>query len=193
MSPVTHLLISWSIANSFRINRRERALVTLAGVASDFDGAGIILDVFRGSSDHSFQLYNKFHHVLGHNIGFGLLLIIITLFLSKRILLPGVLVFITFHLHLICDLIGSKGPGGYQWPIPYLLPFSDSWQLVWEYQWELNAWPNFVVTIFALILTLFFSWKKGLSPLEIVSLKANNVFVNTLRKRFGNPTEYKSA
>ena len=193
MSPITHLLISWSVANISKINRRERALVTLAGVAPDIDGAGLIIDVFCHSSDQPLQLWSMYHHVLGHNIGFGLLLVIVTFALSTRRWATSLLVFMSFHLHLLCDLLGSKGPDGYQWPIPYLFPFSDAWQWTWAYQWQLNAWPNFAITIFTILLILFFSWKNGLSPLEIVSLKANRSFVDALRNRFGNPVSEESA
>ena len=187
MSPITHLLISWSVANISKINRRERALVTLAGVAPDIDGAGLIIDVFRHGSDQPLQLWSEYHHILGHNIGFGLLLVIVTFALSTRRWVTSLLVFMSFHLHLLCDLLGSKGPDGYQWPIPYLFPFSDAWQWTWKHQWQLNAWPNFAITIFTILLILFFAWKNGLSPLEIVSLKANRSFVDALRNRFGNP------
>ena len=193
MSPITHLLISWSVANISKINRRERALVTLAGVVPDIDGAGLIIDVFSHGSDQPLQLWSMYHHILGHNIGFGLLLVIVTFALSTQRWATSLLVFMSFHLHLLCDLLGSKGPDGYQWPIPYLFPFSDAWQWTWAYQWQLNAWPNFAITIFTILLILFFSWKNGLSPLEIVSLKANRSFVDALRNRFGNPVSEESA
>ena len=193
MSPITHLLISWSVANISKINRRERALVTLAGVVPDIDGAGLIIDVFSHGSDQPLQLWSMYHHILGHNIGFGLFLVIVTFALSTRRWATSLLVFMSFHLHLLCDLLGSKGPDGYQWPIPYLFPFSDAWQWTWAYQWQLNAWPNFAITIFTILLILFFSWKNGLSPLEIVSLKANRSFVDALRHRFGNPVSEESA
>ncbi len=187
MSPITHLLISWSIANTSNINRRERTLVTIAGIIPDIDGAGLLFDFFRNGSGQPFQLWSKYHHIIGHNIGFGFLLIMFALILSTRRITTGLLVFSSFHLHLICDLVGSKGPNGFQWPIPYLLPFSEVWQWTWEYQWQLNAWPNFAITIFTLILTFYYAWKHGLSPLEIISCKANDVFVSALRQRFGNP------
>jgi hypothetical protein len=90
-----------------------------------------------------------------------------------------------FHIHLLCDIIGAKGPDGYQWPIPYLLPFSNAIQIVWKYQWEINAWPNFVFTIAALGITFYYAWKRGYSVLEIISKKIDRVFVRTLQNRFG--------
>ncbi|MDH3997300.1 MAG: hypothetical protein OET90_00530 [Desulfuromonadales bacterium] len=190
MNPATHLLLSWSLANSCQINRRERAMVTLAGVVPDFDGAGLALDLFTGGPGQASSLWDKYHHVLGHNIGFGLLLCLLSWSLATRRWLTSLLVFISFHLHLLGDLVGSKGPDGFQWPIPYLLPFSDSWQWLWSGQWQLNAWPNLAVTLIAGYLMFYLAWKRGLSPLEMVSARANDVFVDTLRQRFGQPSAY---
>ena len=43
------------------------------------------------------------------------------------------------------------------------------------------------ITVFTLVLTFYLAWKNGVSPLEIVSFKANGAFVEGLRNRFGNP------
>lgn len=99
---------------------------------------------------------------------------------------PGItalLVFLSFHLHLLCDLIGARGPDGYQWPIPYLKPFSNALQLTWHGQWALNAWQNFVITGLLLLATLWIAWKHGSSPVELVSDSANQAFIQTLRQR----------
>lgn len=185
MNPATHLLISWSVANTCNINRRERALVTIAGVIPDIDGAGIFMDFFR--SDHLPHLFVKYHHVLGHNIGFCIFLCLLAFSLARRRILSTLLVFLSFHVHLLGDLAGAMGPDGYQWPIPYLLPFSDAWQLVWSGQWELNAWPNIAITIITGFIMFYIAWKRGISPLEIISIKANDAFVAALRNRFGDP------
>jgi hypothetical protein len=93
------------------------------------------------------------------------------------------LAFLSFHLHLLGDLVGARGPDGYQWPIPYLLPFSRAWEWTWEGQWALNAWPNFALTIALLLATFFLAWKRGFSPLEILSARTDQGFVRTLRAR----------
>ncbi|NLD38657.1 MAG: metal-dependent hydrolase [Desulfatiglans sp.] len=191
MNPVTHLLTGWALAGSFRINRLERAIVTIAGIIPDIDGAGIIYDYLSAGPGFQPWLYWKYHHVLGHNIGFCLLLCLITFSFTKRRLITSLLVFISFHIHLLFDIAGSRGPDGYQWPIPYLNPFSDAWQLVWQGQWGLNSWQNIVVTLIELLIMLYIAWRKGISPLEMVSVKANNAFVNSLRKRFKNPHDIK--
>jgi hypothetical protein len=105
--------------------------------------------------------------------------------LSKKKWKTMGLAFFCFHLHLLCDIIGAKGPDAYQWPIPYLLPFSNAIQITWKYQWEINAWPNFIITFTALGITFYYAWKHGYSILEIISKKIDGMFVRTLQNRFG--------
>jgi hypothetical protein len=45
MSPITHFFTGWVLSNSANLSRRERALVTAAGVVPDIDGLGIIAEV----------------------------------------------------------------------------------------------------------------------------------------------------
>jgi hypothetical protein len=99
------------------------------------------------------------------------------------------LALVSFHLHLIEDLAGSRGPDRYQWPIPYLKPFSTAFELTWQGQWGLNAWQNVVITSALLLITFWLAWRKGFSPLEMVSPKADAVFVATLRNRFPKRAE----
>src|SRR6185436_13080215 len=152
MSPITHFMTGWIVANSSeQLGRRERAIITVAAVAPDFDGLGIIAELLTRESSHPLLWYSHYHHLLGHNLLFGLLLTFIGFLLAMRRWATALLVLLSFHLHLFCDLIGSRSPDGYQWPIPYLWPLSDRWQWTWAGQWELNAWPNFVITGISLI------------------------------------------
>ena len=187
MSPVTHFLIGWSVGCMAPLNQRERAVVALAGVAPDLDGLGAIAEVATRDSDRPLLWFSEYHHVLGHNIGAALLVMAVAFMIAQKRWLTAVLAGISFHLHLIGDLVGGRGPDGYEWPIPYLLPFSDSWELIWSGQWALNAWPNFVVTGAALSFTFYVAWTRGISPLEMISTRANEAFVTTLRNRFGDP------
>jgi inner membrane protein len=97
--------------------------------------------------------------------------------------LTALLVFISFHLHLLCDLIGARGPDGDQWPIPYLKPFSNSVQFAWHGQWALNAWQNFVITGLLLVAMFWIARKYGSSPMELVSERWNGTFVTALKSR----------
>jgi inner membrane protein len=185
MSPVTHFLLGWIAANaSDSNNRKERAIITLAGVAPDIDGLGIVADVLTSNSEHPLHWFSTYHHLLGHNLSFCLLITAFAFLIAKRKFQTATLTLLNFHLHLLCDLAGSRSPDGYQWPMVYLFPFSNSWQLTWSGQWELNAWQNFVVTGGALVITFALAIKRGYSPLEMISDSADKAFVDTLRRRF---------
>jgi hypothetical protein len=80
--------------------------------------------------------------------------------------------------------VGARGPDGDQWPIHYLWPVDPAFGLTWAGQWELNAWPNFVITGALLAVMFVYAVKRGVSPLEMVSARANDAFVGTLRARF---------
>jgi hypothetical protein len=188
MSPVTHLLVGWVVAISdSQLNRRERAAVTVAGVAPDIDGLGAIAEILSRDSDRALPLFSEYHHLLAHNLGFALLVTAVSFLVATRRWKTAALAFLSFHLHLLGDVVGARGPDGYQWPIPYLLPFSNAWQWTWDAQWELNAWPNFLVTGVAIMVTMYFAWKRGYSPLAIISPSADRAFVDTLRRRFPAP------
>jgi len=109
--------------------------------------------------------------------------------LARRKILTTVIILLGFHIHLLGDLVGARGPEGYQWPIPYLYPFSEALNLTWEGQWALNAWPNFVITAAAIVVVFYMGWKKGATPLEMVSPRANRAFVEAIRRRVGKPPE----
>jgi hypothetical protein len=185
MSPITHFLVGWTVANSApSLNKQERAFVTWASVVPDIDGLGIIAEWTTRNSAHPLNWWSDYHHVLGHNIGFAVLFSVIAAVFAKQKVITTLLVFISFHLHLLGDLIGARGPDGFQWPIPYLLPFSKQPELVWSGQWALNAWPNVLITALLLIVTIVLARSRGYSPLQLFSTKLDDVFVSTLRRRF---------
>jgi inner membrane protein len=125
MSPVTHFLSGWVFANCFRLDSRERALVTLASVVPDVDGLGIIPELLTRNSTHPLLWFSLYHHRL-HNLAFAVLVAAVAFALATQKWKTGLLAFLSFHLHLFEDILGSRGPEGYQWPIPYLAPFSST-------------------------------------------------------------------
>lgn len=183
MNPISHFLIGWGVATAVDLNKRERAAVAVAGIIPDLDGIGIIAEKLTADSPTPLIWWTEYHHVLGHNLTFGLLVAATAFAIASHRGKTGLLALLSFHLHLLGDLVGARGPEGYQWPIPYLFPFSESPQLAWEGQWALNAWPNFLITIIALAWMFLAAARKGYSPLELVSGKADAVFVATVRKR----------
>lgn len=184
MSPVTHFLTGWVFANCARLDRKDRAIVTLACVVPDVDGLGIIPELLTRNSSHPLLWFTLYHHSL-HNLAFAVVVAALAFAIATRKWITALLAFLSFHLHLFEDLLGSRGPDGYQWPIPYLAPFSSAWRLEWRGEWGLNAWPNIAITIVLLAITLYLAWRRGFSPLEMISTKADAAFVATLRHRFG--------
>ncbi len=182
MSPATHFLSGWLLANTAKLERRDRALVTVSAIVPDIDGLGIIAEILTRGSARPLLWWSNYHHIL-HNLGFALLCAGLAWALGRQRVRTALLVFAGFHLHLLGDLVGARGPDGDPWPIPYLLPFSDAWQLTWSGQWALNAWPNVVITGGALAITFALATIRGFSPLELVSRRADHVFVVTLRNR----------
>jgi inner membrane protein len=184
LSPVTHFLTGWAIANSVpSLKRRDRALIALAGVAPDIDGLGIVPELLTRHSAHPLDWFSLYHHRL-HNLAFAIVVTAVALILANRTCVTGAMVFASFHVHLFEDVIGARGPDGYQWPVPYLSPLSHAGDITWSHQWALNAWPNFAITITLLAIALYLAWSRGFSPLEMVSPHADHVFVHTLRARF---------
>lgn len=182
MSPITHLLAGWSVANTAELGRTDRSLVTLSGLIPDIDSFGLLMRLIPISTIDQAQWWPDYHHRLGHNITFGLGLAIICLAFGKDKVKTALLALISFHTHIIFDLIGSKGPDGYQWPIWYLYPFAEM-QLTWSYQWELNSWPNFAITALLLAYTFHIARSKGRTPIEFISIRADRAVVDTLRRR----------
>jgi membrane-bound metal-dependent hydrolase YbcI (DUF457 family) len=165
-------------------------MITISGIIPDVDGLVIAGDLLSGKSKEQLELWSTYHHVLGHNIGVAVLVIVAVYLLARtRKGITALLAGVSFHLHLLGDLIGSRGPDGYQWPIPYLQPFSGAWQWVWQGQWALNSWQNILITSATLGIIFYLAWKRGYSPLEMISGKADKIFITTLRNRFGMPHE----
>ena len=80
----THFLAGWLVANIDHLERRDRALVTLAGVIPDADGLGILTGIVSQNQGSGLELYGQYHHVLAHNVFFGLLLATVGYALSKK-------------------------------------------------------------------------------------------------------------
>jgi inner membrane protein len=185
MSPITHFFMGWAVANSApSLTKRDRALVTWASVVPDLDGLGIIAEKLTQNSSHPLNWWSNYHHVLGHNLGFALFVSAVFAVFAKQKIKTTLLVLFSFHLHLLADLVGARGPDGDQWPIPYLLPFSKHMQLTWSGQWALNAWPNLVITAVLIGTAVMLARQRGFSPLEMFSAKADAAFVRALRNRF---------
>lgn len=185
MSPVTHFLSGWMLANSSRFDRRDRALVTLGCVVPDVDGLGAIPQVLTANSAHPIEWFSRYHHLL-HNFAFALAVALASFFIATRRWKTALFVLLAFHLHLLEDLVGARGPNGDYWPLPYFLPFSR-YSFNWNGQWPLNGWQNITLTVGLLLVTFWLAWARGYSPLEMISQRLDEAFIRALRARFPHP------
>src|SRR5215813_8477848 len=100
--------MGWAVASVVpTLTKRERAMVTWASVVPDLDGLGIIPEKLTQNSSHPLNWWSEYHHVLGHNIGFALVVTVLAAIFARQKITTSLLVFLSFHLHLFADLIGA--------------------------------------------------------------------------------------
>jgi inner membrane protein len=186
MSPITHFLASWSAADSFKLTSRDLSLVAIAGVAPDLDGLVVLGDLgARLASRPDPCLYGQYHHMLTHGLPAALVFTVLAGLAAAQKVRTAALALLVVHVHLLCDLVGSRGPGTEDlWPIPYLAPVSHDWTLAWGGQWALNAWPNILFTLGLLSIVIVRAVTRGYSPVWLFSPRCDAAFVATLRSRW---------
>jgi inner membrane protein len=183
MSPETHVLLSWIVAAKTTDNPRDCRLVALAGVLPDADGLGIFVDWTRAALGHPGpSLYQQYHHFLLHG-AFGAAVIagLLTCF-AKNCGKVALLALLTFHLHLFCDYIGSRGPSPADiWPICYLEPFRRLPIWMWRGQWQLDGWQNKLVFLVVFVWAWRMTLVLGHSVVGVFNRRADAVFVRVVR------------
>ena len=188
MSPVTHLLASWVLAAKAVKDPRDVRLVTLAGIAPDLDGAGLLVDMARNAftGGEHFPLYQHYHHYLLHGIAGGAIMAILLTAFAKRRWKVLLLVLAVFHLHLLCDFVGSRGPSPEDlWPIFYLGPFDKDPMWMWKGQWRLDGWQNQMVSVGLFVWAMILAARTGNSVVGVFNRRFDSHFVRVLRERAG--------
>jgi inner membrane protein len=134
----THALASWLLAEAppTSMSRRDRILVLAAGLAPDLDALSLLGGI---------AAYQKWHHLLFHNVVGAAVTTMACAALARSRFTVLVLSTVAFHLHLFLDLLGSGGPDGSIWSIPYLAPFSSR-AFSWSGQWPLGSLQNVTLT-----------------------------------------------
>ena len=181
------------IATATTSNPRDRKLVTWAGVLPDVDGLGIIADTIISmvsGKENTFHYYQEYHHILLHGWpGAVFVSLALMCFARKK---PQVFFWclVTFHLHLLCDYFGSRGPTvGDFWPICYSEPLFRHPMWFFKHQWRLDGWQNQTIFVGLFATAIWLAVKRGFSFVEVLSERADKVFVQTLRKWSGRPAQ----
>ena len=185
MSPITHFLVGWTALERAVPARRDKALVSLAGVAPDLDGLGIVVDfATRRLGMAETDYYQAYHRIYGHGLPAALVIAAVCAALATRghRAVVALCAFVAVHLHFVCDILGSRGSGAEDlWGIWYFAPFSLTPEFVWRGQWELVGWQNTAITAALILVIAARATRTGYSPLALVSQRADAVFVTTLR------------
>ena len=103
--------------------------------------------------------------------------------LARDRLKVALLSFAAFHLHLVCDLVGS-GAEGQPWPIVYLWPFSRHETIfLFFHGWDLASPQNAIVGLAAFAATAWIGVRYGRTFAEaFLPARADTAVVATLRK-----------
>lgn len=150
MHPAAHLLAGWTLAEVAGLKARDRALVTWASVIPDIDGLGMLIDyaiylLELPATDY----YETYHRVFGHRLPAAVLFTIIGCTIVDRKFYTTILIFLSYHMHLLFDVVGSRGSNPADiWTLSYFAPISGSLIISWEGQWPLTSWQNTTFTIF---------------------------------------------
>jgi len=186
VSPISHFVGSWLIAAVTTDNPRDRKLVTLAGVIPDADGLGILADWAKSALSGeapTYECYQQYHHLLLHGWPGALALALVLNCFAHRRWRTFLLCLLVFHLHLLCDLVGSRGPSpGDLWPVSYGEPLFRHPIWIWRGQWKLDGWQNQSIFLALFALSLWVATKRGYSFVELFGREADAMFVATLRK-----------
>ena len=142
----------------------------VAASAADLDGLGILFGQ---------EAYWRYHHTLGHNLLFGLILSTGLTLATRGQLRVFALCLALFHLHLLMDFFGS-GPG---WPIAYLWPFSRHQWNNSRWSWAFYSWQNISAAGMLVVWTVVIARWKGRTPLEAVMPKLDRQLVQVLNRQ----------
>jgi hypothetical protein len=184
MSPETHLLASWVIGAKATDNPRDCRLVTLAGILPDADGLGLILDaVNRLCGWKKTFYYGTYHHYLLHGaLGAVVISLGLACFAQRKVRV-ALMALGVFHLHLLCDFVGSRGPHPEDlWPIFYFGPFDKDPMWIWKGQWRLDSWINRLISVALFGYALWLPIRLGHSVVGVFNRRADRTFVEILRK-----------
>lgn len=183
MSPLTHLFASWVIGAKATDNLRDCRLVALAGILPDADGFGLVLDLANSALGRkATHYYESYHHYLLHGAFGAIVLALLLTCFAKQRWRVAILSLIVFHLHLLCDFIGSRGPSPEDlWPIFYFGPFDKDPMWIWKGQWRLDGWQNKLVFVVLFAWVIKLALARGHSVVGVFNRRVDAVVVGVLR------------
>ncbi len=175
----SHLVLSWLVGHRLP-ERGDRLLIAWAGIAPDLDGLTLVFGEVA---------YGRWHHTLTHGLVAALAVTAIAGYLARQRLATALLALAAFHLHLVCDLLGS-GP---QWGFLYLYPFSEL-EISFRSGWTLVSWQNVAITALGLGACFYTALRHGRTFAEAwLPRRVDAAVVEALRRRFGAARSHQHA
>ncbi len=165
MSPIAHLQYGWWFAHWSDFSRRERALIALAGAAPDLDG----LSLLGGG-----EAFQRYHHVLLHNLGAVLSVTVLAGLAFRRCPLVWLLIVFALAMHLVEDYL-TVSWNQYPWR-----PFDDSAVSLANHlaPWMVQGVFQAAAMVFIFGITVRIYLRHRRTPLEIVSPAFDCLLVN---------------
>jgi hypothetical protein len=184
VNPGTHLMMSWAIAETLPVDNRDKRLISWAGVMPDLDGIGAVVDLANSWLGRMTTFYEDYHHFLLHGLFGALVISGATALLSQRRWRTALFAFAVIHVHLLADVVGSRGPSPVDvWPIHCLGPFSHRWTIAWTGQWPLNSWPNQLVAVGLLGMAIWSTVARKRSPATLFGERANDALIRMVSRQ----------
>ena len=169
MNTEAHLALGWILAHAGGPEtRRFRQLVVFSALASDLDVLAMVGGI---------QSYARYHHAIGHNVFFSIMItgLCVLLFCHK----PWKMVLFSqlgFYSHYLGDYFFTRFPIQFFWPVSYRA-------FIYSYRIGLDHPINLVFgyASFLVIIAIAVRWKR--TPIELVSPALDQRIVNLFRKR----------
>jgi inner membrane protein len=176
-----HLFLSYALPWRAALERRDRGIIALAGLAPDVD-APILLAMGK-------EAFVEHHHDWTHHLaGAALAAAAGLLWGGRRRAVTAALAAAAWGGHIVLDMLGGgdRHPGEpYAYPVPLLWPFSDRPFDPFPFSWPLASWQNATVMAVAMALMIRLAVVEGRTVLEVFSTRLDGAVVAAIRRRFG--------
>ncbi len=153
----------WCVGNLFKLNKRERFFCMIVASVPDIDGLSIL---------GGWGFYQDWHHVIGHNILFCVILAGVFAYFSQHRIKSFFIYLGLFGLHMAMDLFGS----GVGWYLYFYWPFSME-KFYTNLCWEFFSWQNQVAGGLLLAWTIAIIYCQRRTPLEYIMPKLDRRLV----------------
>jgi hypothetical protein len=168
-----HAAVAWLLSTlSPQSDRRLRNCCVAAAVLPDIDAINYLW---------GHESYARWHHTYGHNIFYGLLIVLFCVWLHRhrswsRRGLVALLVALSFASHLVTDAYFTRYPVYYLWPL-------NRWEFLFDGGFRLSASINRYLVYGGAVMAIVVAVFKQVTPLDIFWPRLDRIVLNAFRRR----------